>query len=310
MKKIIIPLVIIIFIIFIGVNLEKNNPIDDTEDTVIVTSFYPLFDVSESITKGRMEVINITPQGLSPHDFDPSPRDIRTINNADIFFYNGSGLEPWAEKIEDIVSSNVKVINTSSFFNLQESSHDYDHDHGHSHGHSHDEKDPHIWLDPLMQREIVDIVLKEIIEIDEEGSEYYKKNAEDLKKALYNLHESYEDGLSDCELNHVVISHASLFYLSERYGFEMITISGISPEEEPSPSKIAEISDTVLSKDIRHILFETTIPKDLAETIANETGAETITFNPLESLSKGDNRNYISIMEENLEILKKAMRCK
>lgn len=305
MKNILLP-IIIVLVAFSGVYfLTQEEKIE--KEILVATSFYPLYDLASHIGGERTDVLNLTPLGVDPHEFEPSLKDIAILEKADIFLYNGSGLDPWAEKKEkELRDKGVLVLEMSSFFSIHEDNNHHGDDHHH-------QEDPHIWLDPLIMKEMTEIVFDSLIEVDKDGENYYKERKDNLVSLLEKLDNNYKEELKDCRLSSVVISHASLHYLAERYGFQMIAISGISPLEEPSSQKLAEITEMVKEKGIGHIFFETTIPSTLSETIAKETGTETLVFNPVSSLTKKDleeGKNYFSVMEENLEQLKIALDCK
>lgn len=305
MKNILLP-IIIVLVTFSGVYfLTQEEKIE--KEILVATSFYPLYDLASHIGGERTDVLNLTPLGVDPHEFEPSLKDIAILEKADIFLYNGSGLDPWAEKKEkELRDKGVLVLEMSSFFSIHEDNNHHGDDHHH-------QEDPHIWLDPLIMKEMTEIVFDSLIEVDKDGENYYKERKDNLVSLLEKLDNNYKEELKDCRLSSVVISHASLHYLAERYGFQMIAISGISPLEEPSSQKLAEITEMVKEKGIGHIFFETTIPSTLSETIAKETGTETLVFNPVSSLTKKDleeGKNYFSVMEENLEQLKIALDCK
>jgi zinc transport system substrate-binding protein len=127
------------------------------------------------------------------------------------------------------------------------------------------------------------------------------------------LDADYRSGLAACEKDTIVTSHQAFAYLAERYGFETIAVSGMSPEADLSPRRLAEIADIVRSRGIRHIFFETLVSPKVALTLAREIGAETLVFDPLEGLTDGDRaagKNYLSIMRENLDNLETALQCR
>ncbi len=309
MKKIILPLALLLLII-IGAVIFQGERAQEEKEILVVASFYPLFELSSMIGGDRVEVVNLTPLGVDPHDFEPSLRDLSKIERADIFLYNGGGLDPWAEKKDHELEEreDIVVLNMSSYFHLIEEDKDDLHEEDHHH-----HADPHIWLDPLMVGEMIDIILDNLIKVDPLGEEYYKENAKKPQALAEELHNQYKTGLSDCRLTNVVISHASLGYLAKRYNFEMISISGISPQEEPSPQKMAQITEMIREKGVGHVFFETTIPSNLASTIANETESEVLIFNPAANLTKEDvaqEKNYFSLMRDNLEQLRTALDCR
>ncbi len=298
-----------------------------TEEKVLVgVSFYPLADFVERVGGERVEVFNITPPGADPHNFEPTARDIIKLHSANIFFYMGEGLDPWAEKAE-IAISGINSVKVSRYLDLMEVSkehheedehyhnnneHHHEEDENHHNEHHHGKYDPHVWLDPVLAQSMVKVIKDALIATDEEGRDEYVKNAENAIGMLEDLHQRYKEGLSDCQLGHAVISHASLGYLAHRYGFEMMSVSGISPEEEPSPRKMAEVSDMIKKHNIGHIFFETTLNPRIAETISRETGAQVVVFHSLESISKEEidsGEDYFSLMNKNLKQLRTALKC-
>jgi zinc transport system substrate-binding protein len=315
MKKIIIPLLALIVVLSFFFLREEG--LQEEKNVSVVTSFYPLYEITQRLGGERVGVVNLTPPGTDPHDFEPSLRNIAVVEKADIFLYNGAGLDPWAEKKAEELrekDSPVVAINLSSYFHLLEGDgvqniHDYE-DNDDSHHHKYD---PHIWLDPLIAKEMSRIILAELVKADPEGEKYYNENAKAVTALFEELHAKYRSVLSNCEHKTVVVSHASLGYLAKRYNFEMISISGISPLEEPYPQDLANITNIVRERGIGHIFLETTIPTNLAQTIADETDAETLLINPLESLTKEElsaGEDYFSMMRKNLEKLKTALNCR
>ena len=127
------------------------------------------------------------------------------------------------------------------------------------------------------------------------------------------LNKEFQTELAACTNRKIVVSHDAFSYLSNRYSFEIINIAGLSPEEEPSAKTLTEISNTVTENGIKYIFYETLVSSDLANTIADETGASTLVLNPLEGLTPeeiSNGENYVSIMRNNLNNLKVAMECK
>jgi zinc transport system substrate-binding protein len=173
--------------------------------------------------------------------------------------------------------------------------------------------DPHFWLDPVLAQEEVQIIRDALIKVDPANAQYYDKNAEGYISQLQALDKKYQDGLASCALKDVVTSHAAFGYLAKRYNLNQIAISGLSPDQEPSSSQMVEIAREAKQKNVKVIFFETLVSPKLAETIAREIGAQTAVFNPLEGLTDQEikeGKNYISVMEDNLNNLRTALQCK
>ncbi len=280
------------------------------EKLKIAASFYPLAELARQVGGDRVEVLNMTPAGVEPHDYEPTPRDIIKIRSAKVFLFNGGNTDAWAEKIqEDLKKRGVEVVNMSETLaksgellkgqEVVEVS----------------EKagfDPHFWLDPVLMQKQAMVVGDVLIKVDPGNAEYYTKTTADYVKRLADLDQKYREGLAHCQIRDVITSHAAFGYLARRYNLNMIYISGLSPDEEPSPRRLADIATLARQKNIEYIFFEPLASPKLAQTIAQEVGAKTLVFNPIEGLTDEEvqaGKNYISIMEENLKNLRIALRC-
>ena len=129
---------------------------------------------------------------------------------------------------------------------------------------------------------------------------------------LAKLDSAYRNGLSQCSQHTVISSHEAFGYVAAQYGFHVESIAGLSPEEEPSISRLADLSQLVKDEGLRYVFFESLVSPRLADTIAQETGAKTLVFDPIEGLNETEQKqgkNYISIQYENLSNLRKALAC-
>jgi zinc transport system substrate-binding protein len=289
---------------------QQNKGVADTDRMQVVASFYPLAHLAQEIGKERVEVLNLTPPGSEPHDFDPSPRDIATLQNSKVFIYNGAGLEPWVERIiPELEQKGVRIVEASQGLDLlAAASHE---DEGKQEGEK-ESFDPHIWLDPVLMKAEVNTIASVFVAVDPTGAPEYMANARAYTEELEKLDAEFVEGLKQCKRHDIVTSHAAFAYLANRYGLHMISISGLSPEEEPSPARLGEVARFVQEKGVTHIFFETLVSPKLAETLARETGAQTISFNPLEGLSGEEisqGKNYLTVQRENLQALRTALDC-
>ena len=91
--------------------IQQNTATTDSGRIQVVASFYPLAHIAQQIGKEHVDVLNLTPAGSEPHDFDPSPRDVAVLQHAKLFIYNGAGLEPWVSQIvPELEEKNVRVV--------------------------------------------------------------------------------------------------------------------------------------------------------------------------------------------------------
>lgn len=277
----------------------------------VAASYYPFYDFARQVGGDKVSVINMTPAGSEPHDYDPSPQALIDAHRSAVFIYNGGPMEPWVDSfLSDYKHITVKASQDIPLLEANgESAHDEE---GHT-DHDHETTDPHFWLDPVFAQQIVNNIRDGLIKADPENKDYYQTNAKQYNQKLADLDKRFESGLASCTLNTAISSHGAFSYLAHRYNFSVISIAGIEPDDEPSPAKLAELTNIVRQKGIKYIFFESLVSPRLAETIASETGAETLVFDPIEGLSQADQdkgRDYISVQYDNLANLRKALDCR
>lgn len=271
----------------------------------VVATFYPLQDFAQSVGGDAVTVRSIVPAGTEPHDYEPTPQDIVSIYQAGVFLLNGAGIDAWAEKIRpELEKRGVTVVQMSEVVSPLSIGAEAD-------GET-DAFDPHFWLDPVSAQKEVEALRDAFILRDSSRADAYAENAKRYIALLADLDREYREGLRQCELHTIVTSHQAFAYLAKRYGFETISISGVSPEAEASPRALAELAGTVRRLGLRYIFFETLVSPKVAETLAEEVGAQTLVFNPLEGLTDEERqagKDYLSIMRENLNNLQTALQC-
>ncbi len=306
----IISTVLTVLFILAGVYIFRPQPLDRNENVAtengkirLVATFYPLGEFARQVGGDQVDVSVVVPAGTEPHEYEPTPKDIANIYSADVFIANGAGIDAWATKIRpDLESKGVKVIIMSQVLGFE----------GNDGKSDNESLDPHFWLDPmLVQQEIASI--EDVFKVvDMKNQDVYTENAKAYMQALQKLDQSYRDGLSSCSNKTIVTSHAAFGYLAKEYGFEALSIAGFSPESEPSSRQLADLAKLSRQKGIRYVFFESLVSPRLAQTLADEIGAKTLVFNPLEGLTDEEiasGANYISIMSENLDNLRLAMDC-
>jgi len=299
---------IIIFVLFLVIinYLSKPKSLPQTSlpaqagnKIQIIASFYPLWEFARQVGGDKVEVYNITPLGAEPHDFEPNPQDLVKLSKAQMFIFNSIGFQPWVDKIiSTLTTTKITVVNSSMGINVIKSEGIID---------------PHFWLDPNFAIIQVDNILQSLVKIDPINKNYYEIRAKDYKTQLIQLDNDFRQSLIACKQKEIITSHSMFAYLSKRYNIEALSIAGLSPSSEPNTQTLAEIAKIAKNRNIKYIFFETLVSPKLANTLAQEVGAKTLVFNPLEGLTNDEvsqNKNYISVQKENLSNLKIALECK
>ena len=427
---------------------EQANLVPQAEKITILTSFYPYHEFTKNVAGDFANVKQFMPSGVEAHDWEPRAQEIQSLKDADVFVYNGLGMESYIENIiESGEFDNVVFLKASEGVELlkfeddhddhakhddhddhddhdehaKEDDHDDHDDHakhddhddhaeefheeialvieefeeghmtesqsivaieeilhehegdGHEHGagmiediehvlheiedghiagsegleeihhlvsgedvhdkhakeddhddhdeheegghdgHDHDyEFDPHIWLDPILVKQQVNVIRDGLIQVDPDNKEHYEENARIYNDKLDALDMKIGSALSSCQKDTIVPYHNAFTYLGERYDIHIMALGGMAPDSEASAAEIAEFVDFVKDNDIKVIFSEELVDPRLAEVIAEEANAQVLLFSPLEALSKeeaGTNVSYIDKMEDNLDSLKVALEC-
>ncbi len=268
---------------------------------IAVASFYPLYALTRQVAGEHAEVLSLVPSGVEPHDWEPSPQDLKRIGRARLLVYNGAGLEPWVAKLQrDGVLKDAVVVRASEGLPLivPEGS---------------AKPDPHVWLDPVYAQSIVRAIADGLVKADPARAATYKEKANAALQRLQSLDDAFSSGLRDCSRHEIVVAHSAFAYLGKRYGLTVVPIMGMAPESEPSPAQLAAIVKFAREKKVKYIFTEPLVSPKLAETLAREADAKTLVLNPIEGITAAEQaagKDYVALMEENLKNLRTALGCR
>ncbi|MFO7819967.1 MAG: zinc ABC transporter substrate-binding protein [Halanaerobacter sp.] len=289
---------------------EKN------EELTVHTSIYPLYEVAKKVSGNNLNVKLVVPNGTELHSYRPTPKEISEVEKTDLFFYNGVGLEPWAEKIEDDLNdSEAKMVNISQHVNLIDYTKGHtinkeSHDNKHTEKDKHRRYDPHLWLDPLNMKLIAKKMREEFSSLDPNNKEAYQKNYNKFAKKINKLDQKYESDLSNQDQNYILVSHAAFGYLAKRYGFKQLSVTGIAPHEEPSPGVLADLATQAKKYNLDYIFMETLASPKTVNILSQEADLEVLELNPVAGLTKEEQESgadYFALMYQNLDNIKKAL---
>ena len=288
----------------------------ESDKLQVVTTFYPMYDFTKQVAQDDAEVSMLLEAGMEVHSFEPSSQMIAEIQDADVFIYNSPEMETWVpDVLASIDTSDMVVICASDAITLLEyegEAHAHDHESeekGANAGHSHT-VDPHVWLDPVLAQTEVSTIAEGLAEADPDNAEDYLENAGIYNGKLNELDKAYRAAFEGTENRTFVTQHAAFAYLAARYDLNQISVTGLNAEVEPSAAALATLSDYVKANNISHIYFENNASSQTAETLAEEVGVELAVLSPLEGITEEDQKkgsDYISVMLDNLEALKKSI---
>jgi zinc transport system substrate-binding protein len=297
-------------LLMVGCAAAGSGAADSTRPGVlqIVAAAYPFQFIAERVAGAHAAVSNLTQPGAEPHDLELGPRQVASIASADFVIYE-RGFQPVVDEAV-AQSENPDVLDTTTVVPLRVHDRQDESDEGHTHQRAESGPDPHVWLDPLQVATIANSVADRLAAIDPAGAADYQANVTRLDGQLTDLDASFHAGLTSCERAEFITTHAAFGYLAERYGLSQIGISGLSPDDEASPARIADIQQEAAAHGITTIFFETLVSPAVAKAVASDLGLVTDVLDPIEGIT-ADSRgsDYLTVMSANLAALRKANGC-
>ncbi len=292
MKKIILSLLLLLTVV--GCSAQ---PIDDGKLHIVV-SFYILEDFTKKIGGDHIVVTNLSKTAGEPHDYEPSTQDMKTLSETKYIMILGNDFEPWFNDVYDTIKVyNAKLLTVSEGIPTLTSE-------------TTGQIDPHIWLSVRHAKTMLKKIHAFLSENDPSHKADYDESLNSALSEFSLLDQDYTETLKDRQRNEFVTNHAAFSYLAKDYGLVMIPIMGLEPDAEPSASMMAQIIDKVSLYKIPYILYEDEANREVATAIARETGAKTGILRTIEGLNAAqvaEGKDYVSLMRENLNWLKKAL---
>jgi zinc transport system substrate-binding protein len=269
----------------------------------VVTAFYPLQFLSQRIGGPDVTVTDLTKPGAEPHDVELTARQVARISDAGLVVYL-RGFQPAVDEAvaQEAAGRAFDATSVVPLLPLHDETDEADH------AQTATGMDPHVWLDPVRFATIADRLGERMARADPAHAAGYTARARALHTQLDALNSEYARSLTGCARHELVTSHSAFGYLSSRYGLSQIGITGISPDSEPTPGRLAEVAREARATGTTTIFFETLVSPKVAETVAREVGAATAVLDPLEGLTE-PGADYFSVMRANLAALTKALGC-
>ncbi|MBD8062881.1 metal ABC transporter substrate-binding protein [Oceanitalea stevensii] len=279
----------------------------------VLTGVYPLEYLAKEIGGDRVSVGSLTPPNVDPHTLELSPRTVADMGAAGLVVHV-SGFQAAVD--DAVAATGVRAFDAAEHTELLPAD---GHDHGHAHdddaehaeeAHDHEGEalDPHLWLDPVRLAEVGTALGEELAQIDPDGASAYRANAERVAAELAELDADITAGLATCERDTIVVAHEAYGYLTDAHGLHQEGLSGIDPETEPSPARLAEIAEVVREHDVDTVFVESLLSPAVSEALAQDLGLRSAVLDPLEN-QKDTTADYLDVMRANLAALQEALGC-
>ena len=193
---------------------------------------------------------------------------------------------------------------------------EYEDEHTHNDAHhdsndnNHHEVDPHVWLDPILAIQQAETIKDALVSLKPERKDEFEANFEQVKKQLEKLDEQLKEVIQQAKTDKILVAHAAYGYWEKRYGLKQISVTGLSPSNEPSQKSLTNVIKKAKEHELKYILFETFATPQVAEVVKKEVGADILRIHHLSSQTEEDqknNKDYFDLMNENIKTLEKAL---
>jgi zinc transport system substrate-binding protein len=291
------------FVVYQSGQIPQQPISKSNSKLVTISSFYPLYEFAKKVGQEKIDLILLVPEGVEPHDWEPTIQDIQNMQQADLIFINGIGFESWVNNVH-FINSKIQIIDTSVGIKIKNNK-TLEINEFKSNADSN--SDPHIWLNPKMAQIQVQNIANALSKNDPENQDYYQKNARSYINELELLDNEIRNELSKCNRNFIA-SHNAFSYFADEYGLvQHAIINSNDPEIEPTSKTLEKIINLARKNDINVIFTEEGIDPKTSQIITNEIGGKVLVLSPLEIGAK--NFTYVDRMKQNLSNLKEAL-CK
>lgn len=326
MKKIISGIICLSLMLSILAGCSEKTPTSDQTEhdsnkLTVVATLFPQYDFAREIAGDKADIVLLLPPGMESHSFEPTPGDIITIHNSDIFLYTGDEMEPWVSGIVDnIKHSDLEeerpiIADLSSGIELVKDGHNHAHEEEPCSDETHDHEDgynPHIWTSPVLAMTMVKNIINAFVTADPENASYYEANGAAYLEKLQALDHRFREIVEQADFDTIYVgSKFSLLYFMEEYGLHYVAAYDSCEEEaEPSIKRVVSMIKSMTESGITAVYYQELIEPYIADTIAEATGGETYLFHSCHNVSKDDLESgvtYFSLMEQNAVNLEKGL---
>jgi ABC-type Zn uptake system ZnuABC Zn-binding protein ZnuA len=263
----------------------------------------------KNIGGDQIDMSVLLPPGADPHNFEPSPKDIVLVSEADLIFINGAGLESFMARLLENTGGNATVVSLSDGLELIDAAEEG----GHAGGSNDGGSDPHVWMDPNYVQHWVTRIEQALSEADPGHAAAYKANGQNYRQALSDLDGWIIRQVAQVpEVNRKIVSdHVVFGYFARRYGFEQVgaVIPSISTLASPSAQELADLEDAIQTLGVRAIFVDSTVNPALSQRIASDTHTQLVPiYSGSLSNNSGPAATYLDFMRTNVSAVVQALK--
>ncbi len=281
----------------------------------VLTTIFPLYDFTREVGGGDVEVRNLLPPGVDPHEFALSPRDVELIDRADLLVANGAGLDHFlteAIRKADLHPGRKPVVCSEGLPKLATGESDHEALNSKGHGEHQESGDPHLWVDPVFARQYVKVIASALAgETEQRGdgaaAPRIRERGRSFEARLAQLDADYKQALGPLKGRSFIAFHGAFAYVAARYGLKVAGVWQSTPGRDPAPREVGAILKLARNGTAQALFSEPQFSPRALEMIAHDANIPVYTLDPLETARDFHSAHYIPVMRANLKTLVRAL---
>lgn len=263
----------------------------------VSATFNAMAEFAKAVGKDKADVSTIIPNGTEPHDFEPKGKDLAGLSDADVFVYNGFGMESWAEKAVS-AAGNKKLVAVEASKGAEPIRSAESGEGG--------QYDPHLWLSLKGAETEVKNICDAFVKADPDDADYFRKNSDAYVTQLESLFTEYDKAFRSAKHKNFVTGHAAFAYLCRDFGLKQNSVEDVFAEGEPSARRLSELIDYCKANNVKTVFVEDMVSPEVSETLAKQVGASIKTIYTMESSEDG--KSYLERMKTNLQEIGESLQ--
>lgn len=274
--------------------------------TVIAVESF-LADIAQNVAGDRLHIETLMPIGADPHTFEPTPQDVRKLDDAQVIILNGAGFEVFLNRLLENVGSPKTIVEASAGLPSRILRPDEPHD-------ADNPRDPHYWLDPTKTIRYVENIRAALVQADPAGAATYRANADAYIAKLNALDREIQTLVDEIPPANrkLVTDHDTFGYFADRYGFELVgmLVPSMTTADAASAQQLAELVNRIRASGAQAIFLEQSANPAVADTVASDTGVRVVTGLYTHSLSEpnGPAPTYLKMLEYDARTIADALK--
>lgn len=301
---------------------QNSQPSESADKLQIVATIFPAFDFARVLTGDAADVFMLLPPGGDSHSYEPTPQDMISIQNADLFIYTGGESDAWIERILASLGQNapqtfrmmdcVTALYEERSASMEDEAHDHAEEGDHAEEADHEEMDEHVWTSPKNAKRIVSALQETLSAVAPDRAALFAGNAEAYQGELDALDKTFEEIVANGKRRLIVFGDRFPFrYFAAAYGLHYdAAFPGCSEDSEPSVKTVMGLVQAIEREQVPAVFYIEFSSRKTADIIAEETGAKELLFHSCHTVSAEEleaGASYLSLMRLNADALREAL---